>query len=218
MVNRSGGAVNGILDVRQQVLDEASRLFLQYGFKKTTMDEIARRVGISKGALYLHFDSKEAIFLEIGNQVRTHLLGLLASVATSDLAADEKIRQMHLDSLSYAWDYFHQAPHAPEVWGETTAMFNIRNTEFYKQCQRLVAQVVSEGQETRIFRRDVEPDRAAWLLAMASQGFSPPYLRVSERKELLEGALETVNLMLDGLSHWHDEMTAERVGTGDMTP
>jgi len=218
MVNRSGVAVNGMVDARQQVLDEASRLFLQYGFKKTTMDEIARRVGISKGALYLHFESKEAIFLEISNQVRTHLLGILASVATSDLAADEKIRQMHLDSLKFAWDYFHQAPHAPEVWGETTAMFASRNAEFYKQCQRLVAQVISEGQQAGMFRRDFESDRAAWLLAMASQGFSPPYLRISERKELVQGALEAVNLMLDGLSHRRDAMADERVGTGDMTP
>jgi AcrR family transcriptional regulator len=199
MVSRSVTSINGIVDTRQQVLDEASRLFLHYGFKKTTMDEIARMVGISKGALYLHFESKEAIFLEINEQVRTQVLGILARIATGDLPADEKVRRMHVEGLLFAWDYFHQAPHAPEVWGETTAMFTNRNMEFYKQSQRLVAQVVAEGQRDGLFRRDLDPDRAAWLLGMACQGFAPPYLRVSERKELEQGALELVDMLLEGM-------------------
>ncbi len=199
MVSRSSGTLNGTTDVRQQVLEQASRLFLQYGFKKTTMDDIASGVGISKGALYLHFDSKETIFLEISNHVRTHVLGLLAGLATSDLPPDEKLRRMFLDSLLFAWDYFHQAPHAPEVWGETTAMFAARNATFYKQCQRLTAQVVAEGQAAGVFRTDLAADEAAWILAMYSQGFAPPYLRISERKELEDGLGGAVRLMLDGL-------------------
>jgi len=199
MVSRSSGTVNGTVDVRQQVLDAASRLFLHYGFKKTTMDEIASQVGISKGALYLHFKSKEQIFLEISNQVHTHLLGLLAGVVTSDMPADEKIRQMFLDGLSFAWDYFHQAPHAPEVWGETTAMFTARNSEFYRQTQRLTAQVIADGQASGVFRRDLDADRTAWLLALACQGFAPPYLRVSDRKELADGILDMIELLLPGL-------------------
>ncbi len=199
MVSRSTTAVNGSLDVRQQILDEASRLFLQYGFKKTTVDEIANRVGISKGALYLHFDSKEAIFIEISDQVHTRVLGMLAAVATSDLPAIERIRRMHVEGLLFGWDYFHQAPHAPEVWGETTTMFVDRNAEFYQRCQRLTAQVIAEGQAEGALRRDVTPERAAWLLAMGCQGFAPPYLRISQRDELEQGALDAINLMLDGL-------------------
>ncbi|MBN1347493.1 MAG: TetR/AcrR family transcriptional regulator [Phycisphaerae bacterium] len=201
MVSRSAGTVNGMLDVRQQVMDEASRLFLHYGFKKTTMDEIARQVGISKGALYLHFDSKEAIFTEIGNQVRTQVLGLIAGIATGDLPPDDKIRRMHADALLFVWDYFHQAPHAPEIWGEATTMFNARNTEFYKQCQRLEAQVVGEGQNLGMFRRDLGPDRVAKLMALASQGMAPPYLRISERRELIEALDQMFDLILDGLRY-----------------
>jgi len=201
MVSRSATTINGTVDIRQQVLEEAGRLFLQYGFKKATMDDIARQVGISKGALYLHFDSKEAIFLEINRQVRTQVLGILAGIATSDLSPDQKIRRMHLDSLVFAWDYFHQAPHAPEVWGETTAMFASRNEEFYKQCQRLTAQVISEGQTTGMFRGDLDPERTAWIMSLASHGFAPPYQRLSERRELEEGILEEIDLILAGMQY-----------------
>jgi AcrR family transcriptional regulator len=200
MVSRSVGTINGAVDVRQQVLDSATRLFLQYGFKKTTMSDVARAVGISKGALYLHFDNKEAIFTEISDQIRTQMLGLLAGIATrSDLTPDEKLRRMHLEGLLFAWDRFHQAPHAPEIWGETTAMFASRNAEFYKQCQRLTARVLEEGQEAGRFRTDLNADRVAEVLSLVSNGFGPPYLRISERRQLEEGVSEAIDLILDGL-------------------
>ncbi|MBE0689783.1 MAG: TetR/AcrR family transcriptional regulator [Anaerolineae bacterium] len=46
----------------QRILDAAFALITHYGYDKTTVDEIAREAGISKGAIYLHFKSKEALF------------------------------------------------------------------------------------------------------------------------------------------------------------
>ena len=42
-----------------RILKAANELFVQYGFDKTTVSEIAKEAGISKGAIYLHFQSKE---------------------------------------------------------------------------------------------------------------------------------------------------------------
>jgi len=200
MVNRSSPVANEVVDVRQQILEAAASIFLHYGFKKTTMDDIARRVGISKGALYLHFDSKESIFLEISDQIRTDLLEMLTRIAADNLPPSEKLKRMHLESLLFVWDQHHQAPHAPEIWGETTTMFSQRNEEFFLSCQRIAARVIAEGQEQGVFRNDVDPERIAWVLAMACQGFAPPYLRVSERADLERGLVETLDLLLDGLS------------------
>lgn len=44
-----------------EVLDAALDLFIASGFSATRVEDIARRAGISKGAVYLYFDSKEAI-------------------------------------------------------------------------------------------------------------------------------------------------------------
>lgn len=49
------------LDVRAKILLSAIGLFKQYGFKSVTMDDIARRSGISKKTLYQHFDNKTKI-------------------------------------------------------------------------------------------------------------------------------------------------------------
>ena len=49
-------------EVREQrILDAAADLFVHYGYDKTTVSDIARQAGISKGAIYLHFKSKDAL-------------------------------------------------------------------------------------------------------------------------------------------------------------
>jgi len=47
---------------RQRLLDSAGSLFCRWGFDKTSMDDIARETGISKGAVYLEFPNKDALF------------------------------------------------------------------------------------------------------------------------------------------------------------
>lgn len=44
------------------MLDAASTLILRYGYHKTTIDDIAREAGVGKGTLYLHWNTREALF------------------------------------------------------------------------------------------------------------------------------------------------------------
>lgn len=46
----------------ERILDAAADLIVHYGYDKTTVSDIARVAGISKGAIYLHFESKDALF------------------------------------------------------------------------------------------------------------------------------------------------------------
>lgn len=47
---------------KNRILDAAAELFVHYGYDKTTVDDIARQAGVSKGAIYLHFKGKDALF------------------------------------------------------------------------------------------------------------------------------------------------------------
>jgi AcrR family transcriptional regulator len=47
---------------RHKLLEAALAVFLRYGFRKTSMDEVARAVRISRQGLYLHFKTKEELF------------------------------------------------------------------------------------------------------------------------------------------------------------
>lgn len=50
------------LEREERILDAAAELIPQFGYDKTTVSDIARQAGISKGAIYLHFESKDALF------------------------------------------------------------------------------------------------------------------------------------------------------------
>jgi AcrR family transcriptional regulator len=58
------------------ILTEARRLFADRGFEATSIDDLAEAAGVAKGAVYHHFDSKEAVFLRVLEEVQAGLLAM----------------------------------------------------------------------------------------------------------------------------------------------
>src|SRR5581483_9911319 len=69
----------------ERILDAALVRFAQYGFRRTSMEDIAAEAGVSRAALYLQFDNKEAIFRALSEAL--HERALAAAIAA--LAGDE---------------------------------------------------------------------------------------------------------------------------------
>jgi AcrR family transcriptional regulator len=57
--------------IRRLLLEQGHKQFSTFGLKKTSVDELALAVGISKGAFYLFYESKEALFMDVVEQVET---------------------------------------------------------------------------------------------------------------------------------------------------
>ena len=51
--------------INKRLKDSCKESWVQYGYKKTSVDELCKQAGISKGAFYLFFESKEALFCEV---------------------------------------------------------------------------------------------------------------------------------------------------------
>jgi len=49
-------------EAKSRILDVANKVFAEKGYHEATMDDIAKRLGVSKGAIYLYFSSKEDLF------------------------------------------------------------------------------------------------------------------------------------------------------------
>lgn len=62
------------LETRRKVLTAATDLFAERGYAATTMDEVADAAGVSKGALFYNFDSKQALFADILDQATGRLV------------------------------------------------------------------------------------------------------------------------------------------------
>lgn len=66
---------------RERIIDAAERCFARQGFHRTSMQDICREAGISAGALYLYFTSKEDLIAGICERQKTEIAQALASVS-----------------------------------------------------------------------------------------------------------------------------------------
>ena len=58
--------------IRERLLQEGEKQFAAYGLRKTNIDELASAAGISKGAFYIFFESKEALFMDVIERAEQH--------------------------------------------------------------------------------------------------------------------------------------------------
>ncbi|MAU41261.1 MAG: hypothetical protein CMF31_06540 [Kordiimonas sp.] len=77
-------------EVRETILKEATRLFLEKGYVGASMNELTERVGGSKSTLYKQFGNKEALFTAVLNYVLDQHMQQLNKVALNGLRAADK--------------------------------------------------------------------------------------------------------------------------------
>src|SRR4051794_25078539 len=66
------------------MLDSAAELLVRWGYQRVTIDDVARHAGIGKGTVYLHFRSKDALFLTVLMRVHRVLARRVAERMEAD--------------------------------------------------------------------------------------------------------------------------------------
>jgi len=157
---------------QQSILRAAREAFLQEGFHRATVDRIAARAEVSKGTVYLYFESKETILACLLLEGLEVLVGRLkeAYAPTSDLAADERLRRL-------GWAYFDFFQQEPLYFRFLTAVDGGRfreavTPEVYQQVLEasmeglnLAVQAIGRGIDDGLFRRSDARQAAAALWA-----------------------------------------------------
>jgi len=90
------------------ILAVAKVLFSDKGYHGVSVDEIARRVGVSPAILYRHFSSKEALYEEVLNQIACKRESYVEAVVQSDGGFSEVLRMItrrYVESVSRDPDY-----------------------------------------------------------------------------------------------------------------
>jgi TetR/AcrR family transcriptional regulator, cholesterol catabolism regulator len=80
--------------LRERILETATSLFGERGVTSTSMREIAEALGVTKGALYYHFENKDQLHLEIHLRLITSILEQLEEIAASEATYPERIRRV----------------------------------------------------------------------------------------------------------------------------
>src|SRR5258708_15292731 len=78
-------------DKRDRILDAAQRLFVRYGVKRTSIDEVAREAGIAKGTVYLSFGSKAELFAAIADRLCANTLADARTIVLEATPLSERL-------------------------------------------------------------------------------------------------------------------------------
>ncbi|GAB2488511.1 helix-turn-helix domain-containing protein [Promicromonospora xylanilytica] len=72
---RRHGTAQRRIQRAERILEAASGLVLRWGYDKTTIDDVARRAGVAKGTIYLHWSSREELFVALMRWDRADMVG-----------------------------------------------------------------------------------------------------------------------------------------------
>jgi AcrR family transcriptional regulator len=78
---------------RAALVTAARELFAEKGFAATTRDSIAARAGVTRGALYHHFDSKTAVAAAVVGELEAELVGRVVSAAADGTGVREQLHR-----------------------------------------------------------------------------------------------------------------------------
>ncbi len=92
--------------IRAQFREKGKKLFEKHGLKKTSVDELTEAVGISKGAFYLFFESKEELFMEILEQIEKEIQTCILEFIVKPKANARKNVSDMLKSFLLTWDAY----------------------------------------------------------------------------------------------------------------
>lgn len=186
-------------DVRQKILDAAEQRLWHYGFKKTTIDEIASDAGVGKGTVYLYFEGKEDIGLAIIAQYKETSLETIKAVAQDPGKTPiQKLKEMLQQPMLHANQRCSESPATLELVVAIKPHWQARLRPYLEQEWALLAGVLEEGNREGVF--DVpDPLRAARTLKTMCLGFLPPYPCASFPDEIATEISHIVDLTTRGL-------------------
>lgn len=137
---------------REAIIAAAARVFQTKGYHAASVQDVADAVGILKGSLYHHFESKEELLYLIVKEPRARLYKTVADIVAEDAPAGEKLRRAILAHLE-AFDQHY--PHLFVYLREREEMKG-RFRGAPKEYERYWQQILREGVKSGEFRADLD--------------------------------------------------------------
>ena len=185
---------------RTQILQAARDCFAERGYAVTRVEEIAKAAGLSKGGLYVHFASKEAIFDALHDEEVARAGEALAVIRALPLPAREKLGALAAGIVAR---YVSSEQHRRFllVLGEvglSTPSVQAKVLATHGMFVAAITEMVEEGVASGEFR-PVDPRHAALLLKVLSDGIEGA-IALGYEMETAAFLQEAVDILLHGLA------------------
>ena len=180
---------------RTELAREAARLFAEKGYHGTSVGDIAAAMGVQKGSLYAHMDSKQDLLYEAMREGAEAFHAALDEVP-EDLAAPERIRLALRGHLRVVAEQLDVATVFVREWryleGERRGAILAERRRYEERFRALFR----DGREHGELRADLD-DASAALLALSSANWAYTWLRPGADTDALADSFFAV--LLDGM-------------------
>ena len=190
---------------RDSILDAAEKLFVEQGVSRTTLQHIASAAGVTRGAIYWHFDDKGALF---NAMMERAILPLEAEMQVLDQAeSDDPLVDLRNYMLAVlrrtvedpgARRVFEIATLKVEFVGEMDAVRQRRQQNMAGWMSRAEGRIRAAA-EKGLIGGDVEPDRVALALWIMIDGLIRNWMFDPQGFDLLQIGKCVIDPYLDGL-------------------
>ena len=188
-------------ETHQRILEAAARLFGESGYEAASVARICREAGVSKGAFYHHFASKQALFMELLARWmervdrQLEILGGDAADATGRLLSMSAIVGSILTEagagLPIYLEFWTMSARDPEVWQQTI--------EPYRRYRDFFAGIVAQGVAEGTFR-EVDPQAAAGSIVALAVGLLVQGMLDPGGADWEQNSQEGMRILLNGLT------------------
>ncbi|WP_299231066.1 TetR family transcriptional regulator [uncultured Halomonas sp.] len=187
---------------REALLDAAEEVFLEKGVARTSLEQIARHAGMTRGAVYWHFKNKADLFQAMLCRVRMPFQELIAEIAEPSLMERplEAIRLAIQNGFERLEQPRHRRVHAIlvhhcEVFGDIDPLA-MQNEMANEACGALTDHFTCAARLGQL-REDLSPENAAELMQALLGGLFHDWLRNHERFSIATKGSELVALQLE---------------------
>lgn len=186
-----------MMDPLTKILSVSAELFSQYGFKTITMDDIARRAGISKKTLYQYFADKQEVVNESVVWYKNDTTKCCeANLAGAENAIEGMVRMMaffdEMHKRINPMAMFEMQRYFPDAYKTFRDMLVERDVVMIRDN---ILQGIKEG----LYREDLNADLLARYRLETSMLILQPNLLVSDRNSLMTVAIEIGEHFLYGI-------------------
>lgn len=135
-------------EIKLKILQKSEELFVQFGFSKVTVDEIAQSLGMSKKTIYTYFKSKEDILLKMLEGLKNNLKKLIDPILENQhiscLEKMNRIMPILASQISKMRGRFAEdlMKYSPEIWNQ---ILIFRREHIFQHFGQIIRQGISEG-------------------------------------------------------------------------
>src|SRR5271166_2832900 len=158
---------------RAAILDAALKLFSQYGYRRTSIDDIAHEAEIAKGTVYLSFKSKEEIFRALCESLieRTESAAKVARATSGPIY--ERLVAVLEAKFGFLFETVYRSAHAAELMDSknrlSADLFAQSGRRYMKVLREMIEEATRAGELTPS-RMELDADDLAQMLVAAAHG------------------------------------------------